>query len=894
MAPPPASLRGFAIEVIDKFNVLCSDLSNDDPQSAFYKSFKAELLLVQEWLEAQPQQLDSQIAARISKLLVNLERLSKWPPNLKKGGNIGSIPQRLAAKWKPPYPNLSKLLTNPNQAKLCLRHFATHEPQFQQQAFLRILKRLPKRNEVLPLEAVTAASTQPQDLEMVDYTSHARSLYGVLAQHSICSSASEPGHIVPHLRLAACRNPAGTHVTFPIFFLDHPHQPGSNGTCQWQGTRIDVFKKSVSFSDGPSRTSDDTSSYIVEAGSFCNIISNPQNAGVELSLSVADEKLVLRELRLQQSSFHLHMPSVSLSQLLEGRQLSRKMRLLLCYILSRTVWQFYESEWVSREWTKENIHFMFEHRNGVPSGIFVNEPFLSARFGREIDGDKDSPRVHKFPKILALGIILLEIELGVDITKDRPRTCFTADGQLTVNSDLIAADFWFQKKDLWKRQDSLVPVKAAVERCLRPSLFEPCRNDVEAEREVLHKQIVSPLHTLFKVSWGPPDNVDLDPVQVNADTSKSAADPRPSTKISASTGVVKSHLSDELFGFLQAQLARLDIQPSLTLTANSRIAGSAMTVKALGDSQTWFDELDKLNSVLRATRAKSQDYQAIRVAVLDTGITEALSDHIKQYKDFVDHDDETPHDLTGHGTNTARLILKMFNKADLFIARVLDSNKVETSEMGSAAQDLMASAIQHAIASWEVDIIVIPWGFETDHAGIMDQIKRACVARILVFAAASNYSNVRRVTFPGRMQHNVICMFATNATVKHSTFNPSRIAKRYNFAILGEEVSLHQDGDLLSGTSVATAIGAGLAARLLDFSRHPDCREWIHRPEDLKLIEGMSAVFAVMAGGGDDNGYNCIAPWRLLEDLAEGEPRDKKREYICQTISRALRDMNRT
>jgi len=184
-------------------------------------------------------------------------------------------------------------------------------------------------------------------------------------------------------------------------------------------------------------------------------------------------------------------------------------------------------------------------------------------------------------------------------------------------------------------------------------------------------------------------------------------------------------------------------------------------------------------------------------------------------------------------------------------------------------------------------------GFENEHkgVGIRTAIKTASLDGTLVFAAASNYGNVRQIAFPGRMK-DVFCMFSTDGRAKISqSINPAPKKKAYNFAILGEKVALSPLGPTITGTSVATSIGAGLAGRLIDFSRQKDCRGKIRRRANLRSIEGMSAVFAYLAKGGDDNGYNCIAPWRLIQHLSDETERSRTREIICDQISMALENM---
>lgn len=173
-------------------------------------------------------------------------------------------------------------------------------------------------------------------------------------------------------------------------------------------------------------------------------------------------------------------------------------------------------------------------------------------------------------------------------------------------------------------------------------------------------------------------------------------------------------------------------------------------------------------------------------------------------------------------------------------------------------------------------------------------IKRATSNGTLVFAAASNYGNIRQVTFPARMQ-DVMCIYCTDGRAKVSqSINPAaQTTKSKNFAILGEGVSVPASiGEQVTGTSVATSIAAGLAGRLLDFSRHKDCRQRIRCVGNLSSVEGISAVFSHMAKGAEDYRYNCVVPGRLLQHLDEGDGRVMKRERICERLSNALENVD--
>lgn len=189
-------------------------------------------------------------------------------------------------------------------------------------------------------------------------------------------------------------------------------------------------------------------------------------------------------------------------------------------------------------------------------------------------------------------------------------------------------------------------------------------------------------------------------------------------------------------------------------------------------------------------------------------------------------------------------------------------------------------------------------GFDEEHSGMQDAIQAARCKSILVFAAASNYGNIGGIAFPARLHLDVLCMFCTDALAKVSqSINPEPSPNRtHNLAVLGE-VSLPKPGGgtiPLKGTSMSTAIGAGLAARLIDFSRHKDNQEILGKQAaHLKSMAGMQSVFAKMARGKSGDGYYCVVPWNLLKDLGGAETtRAQKRERICHAIIDALGQRN--
>jgi len=107
-------------------------------------------------------------------------------------------------------------------------------------------------------------------------------------------------------------------------------------------------------------------------------------------------------------------------------------------------------------------------------------------------------------------------------------------------------------------------------------------------------------------------------------------------------------------------------------------------------------------------------------------------------------------------------------------------------------------------------------------------IERAQVARVLIFAAASNGGGNNDRAYPARERH-VFCIHSTDAKGTRSRFSPTAEDYVYNFASIGEAVEsfwpthLCADGEQAvrtkSGTSYATPIAASIAAFLLLYAR---------------------------------------------------------------------------
>ncbi len=205
-----------------------------------------------------------------------------------------------------------------------------------------------------------------------------------------------------------------------------------------------------------------------------------------------------------------------LGEVLGNFKMRHGMRPILAYILAKAVWHYYDSDWMSVGWTKHSIYFMSERDDEDEEAYFL-KPYLTAQLEASTEKKSEYRQVvgmmHKYPRVLALGIILTEIATGKPINIEgnpdewNPRM---ANEQLTsLRNTLRGTSF---------EEDCRFPrYKAAVEKCLDPKLFKnapfnpkrPTEN-LEQRRSILYDEVVDPLRQLIEgTGW----HAELDEVE---------------------------------------------------------------------------------------------------------------------------------------------------------------------------------------------------------------------------------------------------------------------------------------------------------------------------------------------------------------------------------------------
>jgi subtilisin family serine protease len=166
------------------------------------------------------------------------------------------------------------------------------------------------------------------------------------------------------------------------------------------------------------------------------------------------------------------------------------------------------------------------------------------------------------------------------------------------------------------------------------------------------------------------------------------------------------------------------------------------------------------------------------------------------------------------------------------------------------------------------------FGFSEEHEILDDAIQYAVNNRVLMFAAASNDGKNRPdgIAWPAR-DNNVICVHSADGNGNPSDFTPAA-QDGMRIMVLGECVEsaspphLKNDNDkhLMSGTSCAAPIAAGIAAVVLDYARSfLTQREW----EKLRRVAAMKRMFGSMTDSKANSEYWWIKHWAWFEPRRE-------------------------
>lgn len=372
---------------------------------------------------------------------------------------------------------------------------------------------------------------------------------------------------------------------------------------------------------------------------------------------------------------------ISLDRMLRDHHLVARKRLLLAYMLAKSFWQYYDSDWMNVRWTAMTVQFFRERRvhddddddddedDDAETGLLDQSPYLTL----SVHGDQNQSSallsaehlptesvVHRYPRLLALGTLLLDIgrkrrrrDAPSTSQGHSPKETETIEERISTELNDIRSVL---KRKTWPKLDiqeeARQTFRIVLDNCSNHKLFdeEPVSSasageneilTVEERRTIIYRRIVYPLkHLLEKLGW-----VDsLGNIQRQVDPEE--------RRVRGQEETMASFLN------------RRDPERQ-----NNR-----------QKAQDWLLRVQTSD----VTKILFEGFNArwgpprIRIAVLDTGydpnsaffLDRARKRRIQMWKDMTTADATTARDEHGHGTHVLSLLMKVIPSADFYVARV--------------------------------------------------------------------------------------------------------------------------------------------------------------------------------------------------------------------------------
>ncbi|KAI3316655.1 hypothetical protein HD806DRAFT_527715 [Xylariaceae sp. AK1471] len=374
-------------------------------------------------------------------------------------------------------------------------------------------------------------------------------------------------------------------------------------------------------------------------------------------------------------------------------------RLVLSFLKAKATWQYYESNWMAKEWNKNMVH----------SPLHVQIPASRDWDISDSSGDCQGAGarvIHRFPETITLGFMLIEINLGVKIKDFRIPQRFGPDGNPSADADAIITENRFKGEKKWKETSETL--KNAIRLCTNPEkvVKKLSRGDLTAQRERLLQPVVKPLRRLcLKTFEG---RFKSSAINFPVPVSKPGAENQPFTLNADSSGN-DSDCYDNRDKDPEVECT-IGIQASLGIASDEPMSACSSPL-ALGIinyelqvvSCLWKHGFSLIAQLKNFFRAKAEDkdeyFKRVKMAVLDTGIHETYSrlaqNIYKNYLSLFNYPTDTS--SSHYGTSVCRLILKTCKDEEICAARVFEQDKVN-SDLVVETQEWIAKAIQYNTA----------------------------------------------------------------------------------------------------------------------------------------------------------------------------------------------------
>ncbi|RMJ18661.1 hypothetical protein CDV36_001593 [Fusarium kuroshium] len=470
--------------------------------------------------------------------------------------------------------------------------------------------------------------------------------------------------------------------------------------------------------------------------------------------------------------------------------------------------------------------------------------------------------------ILELGALLWELFFQQKVN-------ITEEDEEDESDEVSLFNALNREEEIWRKRCVDAACLDIISNCLEAW----CEDEVDEEklRATIHRTVFRPLRE-YRASFIRPlskDTAGVSPpsfLHSQSTTLKGGTVPLSSIYLN-STVESESNKSLHLSSLGSTQLPVI----SESIESCQEVSLLTPTNGTITDSLAWIAKF-KYASQHLASLSEGAGSKPIKIAILDTGLdtndpyfSGAGIDRVDDWGDLW-HDclgeSSTPvdDDKGRHGTALACLLLQLAPEATLYVLRVA-KNSLGLDQ----AQEAIGTAILHAVASWDVDIISMSFGFNSEVTPIRNaivQAERLKGGEILFFAAANNDGLNEPEMFPAFFE-SVISARGTECNGEFiQQYNPKswghKIGTQYGTLARDVPYNWPVPKPAKSGCSVSTPILAAIAAVLISFVDNQ--KDWDSERHAIRTRRGIVAVFNFMAQDvGSFNGRLYVAPWQLYE-----------------------------
>ncbi|KAF5517527.1 hypothetical protein CGCA056_v010363 [Colletotrichum aenigma] len=397
----------------------------------------------------------------------------------------------------------------------------------------------------------------------------------------------------------------------------------------------------------------------------------------------------------------------SLQQLLEdGMSTSRvsnysdRDKLTLCYILANSMLFLYLGSWLRTAWNSNRVYFI--QRAGVSAlkPVTLTFPYLSVEIQDKQDTTSTSEQhmqAHCHPSILALGIIFLEIATGSVFPRSSQKPVDASYEQ--CNEDFLEA--WKQMENLEKGRRYIPSalrkvIRACIDLKPPPNIPSTSLTEEGPIRQYILSCIILPLASELVDGY----NIRLEELRTALEKELKGLEKveEASTKTSIKQPLESCSRSlatvPEVETALHAQAAR-GHDPCLMADGDEREI--TVNEEATKRTKEWFEyHEDVLSRAKQLRNWHRVEFRTPRIVHFEPRI---------KYKSWVDGHADCRDDV-GHGTHLTILLRKVAPNAEIHTARVFKSRP-----KGDKSALIIAEALRYAVSVWEVDIVVMSFGF---------------------------------------------------------------------------------------------------------------------------------------------------------------------------------------